>query len=121
MTHYSPVVSSSASLKALSHAAHLSYCIVAGLGIDPWVEHAESKANIADIPSHMRTSRSHHQQRGFPEIDLVESTAYFPPPGGMGPPDPAVPQLTVPVQSRQTRTLLEPTDGPTVLWLSRWH
>ena len=42
MTHYSPVVSGSASLKALSHAAHLSYCIVAGLGIDPWVEHAES-------------------------------------------------------------------------------
>ena len=100
MTHYSPVVSGSASLKALSHAAHLSYCIVAGLGIDPWVEHAESKANIADIPSHMRTSRSHHQQRGFPEIDLVESTAYFPFPRGMGPPDPAVPQLKVPVQSR---------------------
>ena len=71
------MVSGSASFKALSHAAHLSHRIVTGLGIDPWVEHAESKANIADISSHMRTSRSHHQQHGFPEIDLVESTACF--------------------------------------------
>ena len=78
VSHYSPVVSGSASFKALSHAAHLSHRKVAGLGIDPWAKHAESKANIADTSSHMRTSRSHHQQHGFPEIDLVESTACFP-------------------------------------------
>ena len=71
---------SSSSSKAISHAAHVFHCIVAGLEIDLWVEHVKSKANIADIPSRMRTFRSHPQQHGFLKLDLVESTARFPSP-----------------------------------------
>ena len=74
------MVSGSSPSKAISHAAHVFHCIVAGLEIDLWVEHVKSEANIADIPSRMRTSRSHPQQQGFLRLDLAESTARFPSP-----------------------------------------
>ena len=74
------MVSGGAKSSALAAVANVFHCALAGLNANVWIEHANTKAMVADIPSRMQTTSPHPDTELFRKLVPNERTAVFPSP-----------------------------------------
>ena len=72
------MVSGAARSPPLAQVANVFQCALAGLNMNVWIEHANTKSMVADIPSRMHTAHPHPDTALFRSLVSHERVAVFP-------------------------------------------